>query len=124
MNYKVSVDKIFSAAHALREYRGKCERLHGHNWKVRLTVSGSRLNKIGMVADFSEMKNCLEGILGDLDHRCLNETAAFKTINPTAENIASCILRKAVKILKLPKGIKVSKVSVWESENSFAEASL
>ena len=94
MKYEISVEKYFSAAHALREYKGKCERLHGHNWRVLVVVSGQKLDGVGMVMDFSELKKILEVALSNLDHSFLNEADPFDKINPTAENIAEYILNK------------------------------
>jgi 6-pyruvoyltetrahydropterin/6-carboxytetrahydropterin synthase len=88
MNYTASVIKTFSAAHALRGYKGRCEHLHGHNWKIRVAVSSEKLNEIGMVMDFTEIKALLDTLLQNLDHKYLNEVSPFDTINPTAENIA------------------------------------
>jgi len=118
MKYEISVEKYFSAAHALREYKGKCERLHGHNWRVLVVVGGQKLDGIGMLMDFSELKKILEGSLSNLDHSFLNESDPFDKINPTAENIAEYILNKIKN--QLPSGVLVRKVCVWESEASCA----
>lgn len=118
MKYEISVEKHFSAAHALREYKGKCERLHGHNWRVLLVVCGQKLDAIGMLMDFSELKKMLESALSNLDHTYLNEAEPFNKINPTAENIAEYILNKIK--TQLPTGVLVKKVCVWESEASCA----
>lgn len=120
MNYTVSVERNFSAAHALREYRGRCERLHGHNWKVRIAFSGRKLNKIGMLVDFTELKAVLDDILAVVDHRYLNEVPPFDKINPTAENIAAYIFSRLQK--RIPS-VKVAEVQVWESETSSATVS-
>ena len=118
MKYEISVEKYFSAAHALREYKGKCERLHGHNWRVLVVVGGQKLDGIGMLMDFSELKKILEGSLSNLDHSFLNESDPFDKINPTAENIAEYILNKIK--TQLPSGVLARKVCVWESEASCA----
>lgn len=115
MNYKVSVVKTFSAAHCLREYKGKCENLHGHNWKVCVTVTEHTLNKTGMVMDFADVRVMLDRVLEKLDHTYLNDTHPFVAVNPTAENIAEYIFRQ----LQAAE-VKVESVQVWESENSFA----
>jgi 6-pyruvoyltetrahydropterin/6-carboxytetrahydropterin synthase len=122
MKYKVSVVKGFSAAHALRGYKGKCERLHGHNWKVKVTLMSDKLDKIGMAMDFTDIKSALDEVLKKFDHCFLNETAPFNRINPTAENIARIIFEDMAK--KLEKTIKVHEVEVWESETSSAAVSL
>jgi 6-pyruvoyltetrahydropterin/6-carboxytetrahydropterin synthase len=118
MKYQVSVIKGFSAAHALRGYKGKCERLHGHNWKVKVTLGSGKLDKTGMAMDFTDIKAVLGGVLLKFDHCFLNETAPFDKINPTAENIARVIFEDMAG--KLPKAVKVHEVEVWESETSSA----
>lgn len=121
MNYSVSIEKTFSSAHALRGYRGKCERLHGHNWKVRATVSGRRLNKTGMLLDFNDLKALLGEILEPLDHLNLNEVPPFNTSNPSAENIAGYIYVKLKKAIKnFDAHLAVEEVIVWESDSSSA----
>jgi len=120
MNYSVAVEKTFSAAHALRGYRGKCERLHGHTWKVRTVFSGTRLNKLGMLADFTEIKALLDEILAAVDHRYINEVPPFDTINPTAENIAMYIYKQLAAKPRIFKGVRLAEVTVWESETSSA----
>jgi len=113
--YKLKVEAYFSAAHNLRGYKGKCEELHGHNWKVEMVVASGNLDKIGMVADFKELKGLLNSALDKLDHKYLNNLSVFKKVNPTSENIAKYIygqLRHKLPNLKL--------VTVWESENSSA----
>jgi 6-pyruvoyltetrahydropterin/6-carboxytetrahydropterin synthase len=116
--YELSIDAGFSAAHNLRGYEGNCERLHGHNWKVRVTLAASRLNKLGMVADFRDVKRWLKEILGDLDHRYLNDVKEFKKANPTTENIARIIHARLSK--KLPGSVRVKSVTAWESEGCAA----
>ncbi len=123
MRYAVSIVRTFSAAHALRGYRGRCERLHGHNWKVRVSLSGKRLNDIGMVMDFGEIKALLDRVVSALDHRYINEVPPFDTVNPTAENIAGYICRMMSKELKSARRrppVAVAAVEVWESETSSA----
>ena len=122
MLYKLSVNGKFSSAHALREYKGKCENLHGHNWKVRLCIAGSKLDDAGMLLDFTEIKKQLNELLLSLDHKFLNETEVFASLNPTAENIAAFIfIEISKKINSADYG--VFEVEVWESENSSATVS-
>ncbi|MBN1622376.1 MAG: 6-carboxytetrahydropterin synthase QueD [Endomicrobiales bacterium] len=120
--YKISVEKLFSAAHALRGYKGKCEGLHGHNWKVQVVISGKKLNKIGLLEDFREVKKNLNKVLEKLDHKNLKNIPPFNRINPTAENIACYIYDKMKKSLK-SKNCKISEVKVWESDTSSASFS-
>ena len=89
--YEVMVEGNFSAAHNLRGYRKKCEKLHGHNWKVRVGIRGGKLDKYGMLIDFRDVKDYLEKIIKKLDHKYLNEISHFKVTNPTSENIARFI---------------------------------
>ncbi|RKX80854.1 MAG: 6-carboxytetrahydropterin synthase QueD, partial [Spirochaetes bacterium] len=99
---KVSVyrEDFFSAAHHLREYKGKCENIHGHNWKVRLEVTRNSLTKEGFVCDFTLLKQVLKQILDRLDHRDINVTPPFDVINPTAENLGVFIFTEADRQLK------------------------
>lgn len=113
----------FEAAHCLPDYPGKCNRLHGHNWKVEVTITGSQLDKLGMLVDFKELKQMVNHTLSTLDHYYLNEIPPFNTINPTAENIAQYIYREvsqASLITECPRDLKVALVKVWESPHSAA----
>ena len=112
--FEIEVFSNFSSAHRLRGYKGKCENVHGHNWKVGVSVSSGKLNQIGIVADFRDVKKYLMAILEKLDHKDLNELSYFKKINPTSENIAKFIYDQ------LKKKLPVSSVSVWEADDSKA----
>ncbi len=119
--FEVSVESGFAAAHRLRGYDGACERLHGHNYKVAVTVAGEGLGASGMLVDFKALKGALAGVLDRLDHRCLNDDLDdFKEgkLNPTAENIARWIAERLAG--ELPDGAKLARVTVWESETSKA----
>ncbi|MBL7197906.1 MAG: 6-carboxytetrahydropterin synthase QueD [Candidatus Omnitrophica bacterium] len=113
--YEVSIKSEFSSAHRLRGYKGKCEELHGHNWKVETIIRKEKLDKIGMAIDFRELKLKLNEILTQLDHRYLNNLSYFKKINPTSENIAKYIFDRFNRKFKDNK-LKVFKVTVWESD--------
>jgi len=117
--FEVSVTAGFAAAHTLRFYKGKCERLHGHNWKVEVTLQGGELDKIGVVYDFTELKKVLNGVIEELDHRNLNDVTGFKNINPTSENIARYIYMRMKHDLA-GTSAKLLKVKVWESDTSAA----
>jgi len=117
--YELTVISDFAAAHNLRLYEGECERLHGHNWKVEVTVVSNGLNKIGLAVDFKILKRTLEYILEKLDHKFLNEIQLFDKKNPSSENIARHIFKQFQKEIK-GKGIKAARVKVWESENAAA----
>jgi len=117
--YSVAVTSEFSAAHQLRNYKGKCENLHGHNWKIQAVLCGNKLDKTGMLIDFTELRKGLESIISVLDHRVLNETEVFKEINPTAENMARWLYNELSLMFK-QRGVKVIEVKVWENERSCA----
>lgn len=117
--YELIIISDFAAAHNLRQYEGECENLHGHNWKVEVTVESNALNKIGLAVDFRALKKILEGILKKLDHKYLNEIMPFDRENPSSENIARYIFNHFKKGIK-GKGIKVARVRVWESDNAAA----
>ena len=116
MGYQVEVTDSFAAAHQLRGYQGKCENLHGHNWKVSVTLFVKQVNKIGMAIDFAEVKRILSAILQEMDHTFLNQHPHFQKNNPTSENIARYIFDQFSSHLR-DKKVKVAGVSVWESEN-------
>lgn len=120
--YILTIEDSFAAAHQLREYKGKCENLHGHNWRVELRVKGESLDHAGMLIDFGDMKVYLKEILSGLDHRNLNEAAPFDVINPTSENLARHVYEEIVEKLKSSKrDISVHSVTVWESATSRCE---
>jgi 6-pyruvoyltetrahydropterin/6-carboxytetrahydropterin synthase len=110
--YEVKVISDFSGAHRLRNYKGKCEDLHGHNWKVEVSLGQGSLDETGMVIDFKELKIKLKEVLGLLDHKHLNDLPYFKEINPTSENIAKFIYDKL--------GLHSLKITVWETDSSAA----
>jgi 6-pyruvoyltetrahydropterin/6-carboxytetrahydropterin synthase len=116
--YEITVRKTFSAAHTLN-IGGKREDLHGHNFRVEATVASEELNADGLVLDFRVLKEWVNEILGELDHTFLNNLPPFSNISPTAENIARFIYNKLEKNT-VPMDLKVSRVAVWESENSKA----
>lgn len=117
--YELTIETTFSSAHNLREYEGACENLHGHNWRVEVSVTASRLDPIGMVIDFKKLKAETKTVIDGLDHAYLNVVPPFDHINPTAENISQHIYRCLSAILN-NGNVKVSKVQVWESANSSA----
>ena len=117
--FELMVETTFSSAHQLKGYRGKCERLHGHNWKVQVHVIAEKLNEIDIAIDFHEMKRLTNEVVSTLDHSILNEIFPFTEKNPSSENIAKWVydsLRKKID----NETIQVSAVTVWESETSSA----
>lgn len=115
--YEVYVDESFAAAHNLRGYKGKCEDLHGHNYKVRVTLEGKELDSVGLLYDFVHLKQVIHGVIGALDHKYLNELKPFDVLNPSAENIARYIYEETSKRLRqAPNGTGVASITVWESD--------
>lgn len=118
--YKLMVSASFAAAHQLRGYRGKCESLHGHNWRVQLYVTAEQVNEVGLALDFKDLKRCLHEILQPLDHTNLNALPPFEEHNPSSENIAQYIFERACERLQ-GSSVQVSSVRVWESDSAYAE---
>lgn len=115
--YEVTIIKSFSAAHLLADIGGKCEALHGHNFKVEITVAAEQLNNIGILVDFRFLKKILGEVLEELDHKHLNALTDFTGINPSAENIAKYIFEKMDARVK-SAGVNMVRVKIWESENA------
>lgn len=112
--YRISVEQHFDAAHFLRGYRGKCEGMHGHRYKVVLKVEASGLNDIGLAYDFVELKKHLSEVIARFDHTCLNDVPPFDKLNPSAENIAADIYKELKsRLAKAP--VTIADVEVWES---------
>lgn len=112
--YEISVREHFDAAHALKGYRGKCERLHGHRYEVVVTLCVDKLDDIGLAYDFSIIKKHLREVLGEFDHNTLNNIAPFDEINPSAENIAAKVYDELHKA-----GLPISSVRVYESPDTW-----
>ncbi|MGQ3684092.1 MAG: 6-carboxytetrahydropterin synthase QueD [Candidatus Loosdrechtia sp.] len=113
--FELIVETDFSSAHNLREYKGQCERLHGHNWKVQVVVKSEKLNSLGMVMDFRDVKAMVEDIVRKFDHAYLNELPAFTILNPTTENLSKVLYGELKN--RLPDGIAVSRVTSWETDH-------
>ncbi len=116
--YRLTIHTAFAAAHNLTHYQGDCENLHGHNWKVEVRVVSGELDRVGMVIDFRRLKDETRKIIEALDHKYLNEVPPFDKENATAENISRLIYTRLKSALG--PGIKVQRVTVWESENAAA----
>ena len=115
--FEVSVDDSFAAAHNLRNYKGKCENLHGHNYKVRMILQGPKLDETGLLYDFVHLKQVMRAVLSSLDHKYLNETKPFDELNPSAENIAKHIYDETARQMKTTaNGATLASVTVWESD--------
>ena len=112
--YEIAVEGHFDAAHFLRGYKGKCEALHGHRFRVVARVITSKVDNIGLAYDFTELKQHLNGILAGFDHVCLNDVPPFDKINPSSENIATTIYNELrPKLAGAP--VTLSAIEVWES---------
>jgi 6-pyruvoyltetrahydropterin/6-carboxytetrahydropterin synthase len=118
--YTISVEHHFDAAHALRGYKGKCEALHGHRFRVVVRVKATQLDDIGLAYDFTELKGKLKAILERFDHTCLNDVPPFDKLNPSSENIASTVYGELKSALK-EAPVTLDSVEVWESPESGVE---
>jgi 6-pyruvoyltetrahydropterin/6-carboxytetrahydropterin synthase len=116
MPFQVSVTREFSAAHQLRLHDGSLEPRHGHNWRVKVSVSAGRLDAIGVVMDFHELERLIDGILSGWHNRHLNDLPAFTRLNPSAENVAL----QVAQALGLPPGLILDAVEVWETPDNSA----
>jgi len=115
--FEVAVEQGFSSAHALRNYKGRCENVHGHNWKVRVVIEGEKLDQTGMLVDFLDVKSWMGEILDRIDHQFLNEIPPFDTVNPSAENIAEYFYGQMTGRLKdTPVPVRISEVKIWETD--------
>ena len=117
--YELKITSQFAAAHQLREIRGGCENLHGHNWKIEVCVQGNTLGNDGLLIDFRVVKGETKRVIDKLDHKFLNELASFENTEPSSENIARHIFESISRNLKI-QGVKVSKVTAWESDSACA----
>ncbi|HEM48866.1 MAG TPA: 6-carboxytetrahydropterin synthase QueD [Caldithrix sp.] len=117
--YKLSALQNFSSAHYLNDYNGDCARLHGHNWKVLVEVSAAKLDASGMAVDFKDLNEIAWKVIGKFDHQVINEIEPFKTINPTAENLARYFYEEIKNYL--PDNVKMGKIGLWETEKYLVE---
>lgn len=115
--YLLTVTRRFCAAHHLRDYDGKCANLHGHNYRVEITVAGERLDETGMLIDFAVLKAVCDEVLDRFDHAYLNELPEFAERNVTAEHLAQTVYRQIAERLAAP-GVDISEVRLYETEDS------
>lgn len=118
--FEVSVQRTFAAGHALRNYRGKCENVHGHNYRVQVTVEGERLDANGLLVDFVEVKRLMMEVIDYLDHQFINDLKPFDQVNPSAENIAKYFYDRISTGLKNQVPVRISEVRLWETDTSIA----
>jgi len=118
--YEVMIERNFSSAHQLRGYKGKCENLHGHNYKIEIFARGAELNNIGLLIDFGDLKKAADEVTNYLDHRNINELPPFdEELNPSAENLARFILEYIAGRID-DERVKVYKVRCYETPTSVA----
>jgi 6-pyruvoyltetrahydropterin/6-carboxytetrahydropterin synthase len=118
--YQLMIETSFASAHQLRGYKGKCENLHGHNWKVQVSVKAEKLNDIDIAIDFHDLKKITNNVVSSLDHKYLNDIFPFTEKNPSSENVARWIFESLKEKLSSYGNIKISTVTVWESETASA----
>lgn len=130
--FRVTVEETFAAGHALRGYRGKCENVHGHNYKVQVSLEGPDLNSIGLLVDFKDLKEAIHGTIRKLDHQFLNDVPPFDQLNPSAENLAKYFHDEVSRLLAngsassasrqnpANAACSVERVTVWETDTTTA----
>jgi len=120
--YEVTVEETFAAGHYLRNYKGKCEHPHGHNYRVRVTLAGQELDKAGLLLDFKDLKQVMKHVIEYLDHRMMNDLEPFTTLNPSAENLAKYFFDQTSERLKQHTNgrVEIKRVTIWETDTSIA----
>jgi 6-pyruvoyltetrahydropterin/6-carboxytetrahydropterin synthase len=121
--FEVSVEETFAAGHALRNYHGKCENVHGHNYRVRVALEGAELDRAGLLVDFVEIKRVLRAIIEKLDHQFLNDVEPFDKLNPSAENMARYFYEELSSNLTggtRENPVRVAEVKIWETDTATA----
>ena len=113
--FEISVEYSFAAGHALRGYKGKCENVHGHNYKVQVSIAGEQLNSTGLLMDFVDLRSGIKALAERLDHQFLNDLAPFDQINPSAENLAKYFC-EGIEPKAQAQGLRVQGVTVWETD--------
>ncbi|MGD1157674.1 MAG: 6-carboxytetrahydropterin synthase QueD [Terriglobia bacterium] len=117
--FEISVEYTFAAGHALRGYKGKCENVHGHNYRVQVMVRGEQLDSTGLLMDFVDLRKGIKGLVERLDHRFLNDLAPFDKVNPSAENLAKYFSDELEPQLR-ERGLQLQAVTVWETDTTSA----
>jgi 6-pyruvoyltetrahydropterin/6-carboxytetrahydropterin synthase len=120
--YEVTVEAGFSSGHYLRNYRGKCENPHGHNYKVRVTLCGKELDAAGLLLDFKLLKQVMRPVIDRIDHQMLNELVPFTELNPSAENIARFFFDQTnEQLAEMTSGrVRVKDCTIWETDTTTA----
>jgi len=119
--FEIFVEETFAAGHALRGYKGKCENPHGHNYRVRITLQGPKLDSTGLLYDFVHLKQVIHTVMEGVDHKFLNDQAPFDKLNPSAENIARYFYDELSRQLSAsPNGAAITRVDIWETDTTRA----
>jgi 6-pyruvoyltetrahydropterin/6-carboxytetrahydropterin synthase len=120
--FEITVEDTFAAGHYLRDYKGKCEKPHGHNYKVRVTMHGQTLDRAGLLVDFKDLREVMRHVIDRLDHQMINELEPFTTVNPSAENLAKYFYDETnTNLIKATQGrVKVKDVTIWETDTTTA----
>jgi len=123
--YEVTVEDSFAAGHYLRNYKGKCENPHGHNYKVRITLQGRELDHAGLLLDFKDLKLVMKPVIERLDHRMINDVDPFTKLNPSAENLARYFFDETSRGLQGSTSgrVSVKEVTIWETDTTTARYS-
>lgn len=117
--YHLTIHTHFAAAHNLLNYQGDCENLHGHNWKIEVTVTTDTLDKAGLGIDFKILKKKTNEIMDRLDHKYLNDLEMFKGVSPSSEHISRYIFEALTDDFS-GSDVVVERITVWESDNACA----
>jgi len=120
--FEVTVDDSFAAGHYLRNYKGKCENPHGHNYKVRITLAGNELDKAGLLLDFKDLREVMRHVIERLDHQMINEVEPFTTLNPSAENLAKYFYDETnSRLQRTTSGrVRIKQVTIYETDTTTA----
>ena len=116
--FEVTVEETFAAGHALRGYKGKCENVHGHNYRVQISVEGPELDSIGLLVDFGDVKKLMRAVVAKLDHRFINDLPPFDVVNPSAENMAKYFYDEISS--GVGPEVRIRKVKIWETDTTSA----
>jgi 6-pyruvoyltetrahydropterin/6-carboxytetrahydropterin synthase len=120
--FEVTVEDTFAAGHYLRNYKGKCENPHGHNYKVRVTLAGKELDKAGLLLDFKDLREVMRHVTDRLDHQMINDLEPFKVLNPSAENLAKYFYDESNSRLQTVTNgrVHIRSVTVYETDTTTA----